>query len=74
MTERISSLSQRVEKIINGQFALVDLPWPIISKATQALFPGSITLFVGAGGTSKSLMVLQCLLQWHLNGVKACGR
>jgi len=49
------------------------LPWGInhITKLTQALLPGTVTLLCGAGGASKSFMVIQAARYWYDNGIPA---
>jgi len=49
------------------------LPWGMchITKLTQALLPGTVTLLCGAGGASKSFMIIQAARHWFDNGIPA---
>jgi len=60
-----------MEATIEGQRATVPWPWPVVSWQTKALLPGTVTLFCGAPGASKSFAILQCLRFWHEQGIKA---
>ncbi len=61
-----------VEATISGERRAVPWPWPLLSKVSQALTPGSIVVLCGAGGASKSLMLLQCLAYWVSLDIKVC--
>ena len=70
---RISTLRSKVSRIINGKLSVAPLPWPILNHLTQALFPGTSTVFCGSPGSAKSLMLIQALKYWHENDVPACA-
>src|SRR5210317_1587988 len=72
-TIRISTLRTKVSQIIDGKLKLIPLPWPILEHITQALLPGTITLFCGAPGSAKSLMLCQMLMYWHERDIQACA-
>lgn len=68
--DRISSLKDRVQQIVDGSLTVVSLPWRQLNALTSALYPGTSTLLCGTPGSSKSLMMLQAALYWQLNGIK----
>jgi hypothetical protein len=65
----IAELDQRHTAILDGSYKCIDWPWPVLSDATRALLPGSITVLAGTVGASKSLMVLQAMLHWLQEGI-----
>ena len=68
--DRISSLKHHVAQIIAGKKTCVPFPWDMLSRLTNALLPGTITLLCGAGGSAKSLSILQSFMFWHEHGIK----
>lgn len=64
------AVAERIEDIIAGRFKAVDLPWPGISRLTQALLPGTITVLCAPPGASKSLMMLDLILKLVMSGEK----
>ncbi|MFC1739480.1 AAA family ATPase [Planctomycetota bacterium] len=65
-------VSERLEAIISGQLQAVSLPWRNLSRLTNAVIPGTVTLICGSPGASKSFMLLQALSFWQGNNIKAC--
>lgn len=63
-------VSVRIEAIISGQLESVPLPWSRLSKLSNAIIPGTVTLICGSPGASKSFMLLQALSYWLDNGYK----
>ena len=61
-------LAERLEDIIAGKHRAVELPWPGISRLTQALLPGTITVLCAPPGASKSLMMLDLTLKMVVSG------
>lgn len=59
------------DRIISGEWSNIGFPWPALSRLTRANLPGSITLFCGSGGSTKSFMLLQALIHWRRRGVRA---
>ena len=47
------------------------LPWGMsyLTRLTQALLPGTVTLLCGSGGASKSFMVIQTARHWYDSGL-----
>jgi len=64
-------LSDLMEATISGRRTAISWPWPNVTRATQALLPGTVTLLCGAPGASKSFAVLQALRHWQAQGVSA---
>lgn len=64
----VDDLARRLEAQIAGEFALVPFPWPLITKATQALLPGTVTLLCGGPGAAKSFLEQQIALFAHCHG------
>lgn len=64
-------LEQRLNLIKSGEYREVDMPWPLLTEMTNALYPGTVTLFCGTPGASKSLMWLNAVMTWAKEGIKA---
>jgi hypothetical protein len=64
-TERLHAL---IADTAAGRRAAVGWPWPHLTRLTQALLPGTVTLLCGAGGASKSFWLLQALYAMHRDG------
>jgi len=47
--------------VIDGSIVAVPSPWPLLSRYTYCLLPGTITVLCGSPGCGKSLMALQWL-------------
>jgi hypothetical protein len=69
-TGALAELVSETEDVIAGRIRAVDFPWGMLSNRTQALLPGSLTVWAGNPGNSKSLMVLQAMASWFDQGVK----
>ena len=63
----VKGVKLRIDDAISGKRETIGLPWPLLSSATQALKPGTVTLLCGDGGAAKSLCLLQCCVHWHFN-------
>ena len=48
----------------------VEWPWPLLTKLTEGLWPGEITLLCGNIGAAKSFTVMECLSSWWKKGEK----
>jgi hypothetical protein len=64
-------LEEMMEATIDGRRAAVSWPWESVTSMTKALLPGTVTLFCGAPGTSKSFAIMQVLRHWYALGVPA---
>ncbi|QNN24940.1 AAA family ATPase [Planctomycetales bacterium ZRK34] len=58
---------------IDGRRSAIAWPWRLVTRGTQALIPGTVTLIVGDPGSGKSLLVMQALAHWHDAGVKVAA-
>jgi KaiC/GvpD/RAD55 family RecA-like ATPase len=65
----VGELRARVEQIARGAWQNVSLPWPLILNLSLAMVPGSLVVFGGGVGSSKSLMLLQAGLAWLADGI-----
>jgi hypothetical protein len=66
-----AELAEFLEGVTAGRIYEIPLPWPSMTKLTQALLPGSITVVCGDPGVGKTFWVLECLQFWHANGFNA---
>lgn len=64
-------LAELMEDTISGKRSAVSWPWRELTGTSKALLPGTVTLFCGAPGASKSFAVLQALRHWYENGVRS---
>ena len=64
-----SEVMGRLEDMIAGRYRAVPLPWPMLSRATRALLPGTVTVLCGDPGATKSIMLLQAMAHWHESGI-----
>ena len=63
-------LKNRLEAIIDGSYSAIRWPWLITSKDAPCLLPGSVTVFAGSPGASKSFAMIQCISHWVKNLVQ----
>jgi replicative DNA helicase len=63
-------LDELFRSIISGKNTSVNWPFPMLSKLSQSLKSGSVTILVGGPGAGKSFMLLQSCLFWIGQGVK----
>jgi len=54
-----------------GRYAMVDWPWPCLTRESRSLMPGSVTIVCGTPGASKSWFALSCLRYWLAHGVSS---
>jgi hypothetical protein len=59
-----NATAKYVADIKSGKITTESFPLPLLSKVTRALQARAVTVFVGAPGSGKSWMVLQCLAHW----------
>lgn len=64
-------LARHLASQASGRYALAEWPWPVLTRESRSLMPGSVTLVCGAPGASKSWLALTCLRHWTANGVPA---
>lgn len=65
-----SELAKRLEDIAQGRWSAVKWPWPILTKITKSLYPGTITMLCGEASASKSMLLLESFLWWHESGIR----
>ena len=65
-------LRNRMDKVCDGSISAVDWPWAQISMLAPVLIPGSVSVFMGPPGASKSFVVMQCLNYWAICGITMC--
>lgn len=59
-----------IEDTIAGKRRAIPWPWGLISRATNALLPGTVTCICGDPGSTKSFLVLEAAAHWHQSGVQ----
>jgi hypothetical protein len=64
-SDPLASYIQLQNDSIAGKRDSLLFPWPRLTRAARALVPGTVTLFVGEGGSTKSLLMMQCLAYWN---------
>ena len=57
-------LRKQLQAALDGQRYAVEFPWPMLSRMTNALTPGAITLLVSPQGSSKSFFILESGAYW----------
>jgi archaellum biogenesis ATPase FlaH len=67
VTGAAAELRDYLRGVVDRTIFNVPWPWPLTTRLTQALLPGSITMIVGDPGVGKTFLVLQCLQYWHGN-------
>ncbi|MBN1395502.1 MAG: hypothetical protein JW959_10800 [Pirellulales bacterium] len=65
----MGALRERVEQIAAGRYISIPLPWPETTRLALPALPGCVAVLGGGVGSSKSFMVVQCMLYWLANGV-----
>lgn len=65
----VGEYRRRVEAVVAGRW--FNAPWPhrLLTRASQALLPGNVTVVCGAPGSHKSYWMLQCACAWHREGL-----
>lgn len=64
-----ASVKKLIADTISGDRMAVPMPWPMLSRASQALLPGTTTVLCGEGGSSKTYWLLQLAAHFHSIGV-----
>lgn len=65
----LDELDGEIEDEIAGRRRNLDWPQFPTLTMTRALLPGSMTPLCGSPGSSKSMLLLQLMWEWHLNGI-----
>lgn len=66
-----AELRAHLEDVISRKVYNVAWPWHEMTRLTQALLPGTISVVCGDPGVGKTFFVLQCLRDWISNGHEA---
>ena len=69
--DAVEGLKSLIHGCIDGTNVAVDFPDDSLTRLTQALLPGTVTLLCGDPGASKSFMLLSWLAYWSVAGVEA---
>lgn len=65
-----SGVSRLFKKIGSGEISDVSWPWDELTRLTNALLPGTITLLCGDPGSTKSFLLLESSVYWYRLGYK----
>jgi len=65
-----ATLGDLLDATIDGRRTAIDWPWPDLSRPTEALIPGTVTVLCGPKGVSKTFFLLSCLTTWTLHDLK----
>lgn len=68
-----SELQEFMQDVIAGKRSNVAFPFRELTKSTRALLPGTITVLVGDPGSTKSMLMVQCLWWWRRRGVNVAA-
>lgn len=68
--DTIGGYLQSVEDAIAGKRRAIPFPWKMLSNATRALLPGTVTCFVGDAGSGKSLAIMESVICWNELGFR----
>ena len=63
---------ERIEAIVSGKYQALKWPFDYLSRLSNSLFPGTVTLLCGSPGASKSFVLLQALAFWLEDNIKSC--
>lgn len=64
-----NGMSKLLDEIITGKRVNIAWPWPALSFVARALMPGSVTVFCGGAGSTKSMMMSEASLFWLEQGI-----
>lgn len=63
------AVATRIGAIRDGSYRAAPWVWPVMTRMTQSLTPGSVTLICGSPGSGKSYFMLDACLGWLELGV-----
>lgn len=66
-----AELGKYLTDITSGAITNLQLPWPLLTKLTQAGWPGNTTMITSDPGVGKTFAILQCLTFWYGNDIPA---
>jgi KaiC/GvpD/RAD55 family RecA-like ATPase len=64
-----SELQDFINEVIAGKRSNIPFPFKHLSDLTKALLPGTVCVLVGDPGSTKSMMMMQCVEYWQRIGV-----
>jgi hypothetical protein len=67
-TNAATELRDYLRDVVDKRVVDARLPWPLLSKLSCAMLPGSVTTLCGDPGVGKTFWTLECLRYWHGNG------
>jgi 5S rRNA maturation endonuclease (ribonuclease M5)/KaiC/GvpD/RAD55 family RecA-like ATPase len=68
-----NDVADLIEDTISGKRRSLEWPWSRLTKLTNALLPGTVSLVCGDPGSTKSFLLIEALTFWFLAGLKvAC--
>ncbi|GMV81490.1 MAG: hypothetical protein AMXMBFR7_26740 [Planctomycetota bacterium] len=69
-SDALAELHDDLQAAVNGERFAVPLPWPMLSRATRALQPGTVTDLCGSPGSTKSFAGTQAMAALQLGGYR----
>ena len=63
-------LAKHVDEIIDGTRQAIPWPWPMLTRLSRALLPGTLTIICGPAGCGKSFLLLEAAMFWHDRGIR----
>ena len=61
----VGDYAREIEETISGKRRAVPFPYPRLSRGARALMPGTVTCIFGPPGSSKSLLLMDCICAWN---------
>lgn len=63
---------KEMEAVIAGQRRTIPFYWKRLNRAARALMPGTVTCIFGPPGSTKSLFLMDAIVDWVASGIKVC--
>jgi KaiC/GvpD/RAD55 family RecA-like ATPase len=63
-----TELRDYLHSVADGRVVDARMPWPLLSRWSCSMLPGTVTAVVGDPGVGKTFLTLECLRFWHGNG------
>lgn len=63
-----TELREYLHSVADGRVVDARMPWPLLSRWSCSMLPGTVTAVVGDPGVGKTFLTLECLRFWHGNG------
>ncbi len=68
-TEADHGIRKLFDKIASGNWKNVPWKFSVLTRASRALLPGTLTILCGSPGATKSFFVIENLAYWHDSGI-----